>query len=438
MSFKKKRKMPAVRGKKTTRGRGSLVGRKSRATATNAPDASEHNALRANLIENAIARDNPVASTSAGSNLGSIVLAPGDGPWNGGHQERENRIQNYSPLSSLTSLAGTPDPAKVSKIARDIIPSFDGKNMSVKMFVEHCRAAASMVGPLEMPYLTMLIRTRIAGDARVHIQDRINMKLEEILKTLEQIYSPQEDSSQLLQELTNVKRNTNETIPEYGARVNQLLNKLLTQIIENTPIEKAIGICEGYRIMVIGNFLRGLDKDIYSQLREKEINNLESAIALANQADLQWKSWNRVHNISGQQTRFPEIGESSERNFNSRKRVAYVHKEQEYDKRDHNSRESNVQCYGCKEYGHYKRSCPLGNTNEKDRETSGCSYCFMSNHISKNCRVKERHNKERQTLKRKNEQNLNSKRGRRNEGSATLKESSSSNAQSFDSNPAKN
>ena len=89
------------------------------------------------------------------------------------------------------------------------------------------------------------------------------MKLEKILKTLEQIYSPQEDSSQLLQELTNVKRITNETIPEYGARVNQLLNKLMTQIMENTPIEESIGICKAYRITAIGNFLRGASTKIF-------------------------------------------------------------------------------------------------------------------------------------------------------------------------------
>ena len=59
--------------------------------------------------------------------------------------------------------------------------------MSVKMFTEHCRAAISMVSPLEMPYLTKLIRTKIIGEARVHIQDRIGMRLDDMLKTLELI-----------------------------------------------------------------------------------------------------------------------------------------------------------------------------------------------------------------------------------------------------------
>ena len=67
------------------------------------------------------------------------------------------------------------------------------------------------------------------------------MKLEEMLKTLELIYSPLEDTSLLLQNLANIKRKTHETIPEYRTRVT-------------------------YRITTIGNFLRGPDKDVYSQI----------------------------------------------------------------------------------------------------------------------------------------------------------------------------
>ena len=112
------------------------------------------------------------------------------------------------------------------------------------MFVEHCRAAASMVEAQEIPYLTMLIKNKITGEARFHFQDRTGILLEDILKTLEQIYSPQEDTRQLLQILTNIKREPTETIPEYGARVNQTLNKLTNQIMETTPIDKALGIFE--------------------------------------------------------------------------------------------------------------------------------------------------------------------------------------------------
>ena len=46
----------------------------------------------------------------------------------------------------------------VLKLARDIIPTFDGTNMSVDMFVEHCRAAATTVNNEDMHLLIMLIK----------------------------------------------------------------------------------------------------------------------------------------------------------------------------------------------------------------------------------------------------------------------------------------
>lgn len=93
-----------------------------------------------------------------------------------------------------------------------------------------------------------------------------------------------------------MKRKSSETIPEYGARVNQILRKLTIKVMENAPQEKALGICEACRVTSKGNFIGCLVEDIYSQIRDKEINSLDTAIALANQANFQWRIWNRIHN----------------------------------------------------------------------------------------------------------------------------------------------
>ena len=262
--------MPLTRGRKAAQGvRPSPVQNPETVVTTDSANP------RINTSESSPGNAMPTNSASAsnltiGNLAASVSSGPGGGSWNNNSGLPENSMQVYAPFNSLTSLAGTPDPTKISKIVRDIIPSFDGKNMSVKMFTEHCRAAISMISPLEMPYLTMLIRTKIIGEARLHIQDHAGIKLGEMLKTLELIYSTLEDPSQLLQNLAHIKRKPVETIPEYGARVNQILNKIITQTLEDTLMEKAIGICEAYRITTIGNFLRGLDKDVYSQIKDKE------------------------------------------------------------------------------------------------------------------------------------------------------------------------
>lgn len=86
----------------------------------------------------------------------------------------------------------------------NFVNPFNGRNMTVKMFVERCRATILTVSSREVPSFTMLVKIEITSEARVHIQDRVRMKLDWILKALEQIYFSQEDASILLQDFSSV------------------------------------------------------------------------------------------------------------------------------------------------------------------------------------------------------------------------------------------
>ena len=131
----------------------------------------------------------------------------------------------------------------------------------------------------------MRIVTKITGEARKLIQNSPDINLNDILKLLEQVYSQQEDLSQLMQQLATVKRSNLETVPEYGARVNQILNKLINRVLKNTPGERGLVRCEAFKETAIGNFLRGLEREIFVQISEKGLNNLEQAFALATEAN---------------------------------------------------------------------------------------------------------------------------------------------------------
>ena len=82
-----------------------------------------------------------------------------------------------------------------------------------------------------------------------------------------------------------MQKKRDESIQEYGGRVNQLLNKLTSQVIENTPGEKGIGRCEAYGETVIENYSRGLDLNTYMGIHDKDIKSLDDAIALASKVD---------------------------------------------------------------------------------------------------------------------------------------------------------
>ena len=122
---------------------------------------------------------------------------------------------------------------------------------------------------------------------------------------------------------------------------------------------------------------------------------MEGEIALANQADIRWKSWKRIHS-SDSETHSNETFESNERISFSKKRVAFIQdRDTNFNNYAKRSRED-IQCFECKEFGHIKRFCPQKEKLVQDRESKECTYCFRKNNI-----LKEKHEKERENLKRK-------------------------------------
>ena len=155
--------MPLTCGRKAAKGvRPSFVQNPETVVTTN--PANRIRNISESSPGNVISTNSANASNLTIRNLTvSVSSGPGGGSWNNNSVLPEYSIQIYAPFNSLTSLVGTPDLTKISKTVRDTIPSFYGRYMCVKMFTEHCRAAISMVSPLEMSYLTMLIRTKIIG-----------------------------------------------------------------------------------------------------------------------------------------------------------------------------------------------------------------------------------------------------------------------------------
>ena len=94
-------------------------------------------------------------------------------------RRHETPVQTLQHQVSELFLGETQNPEQISKVVRDLIPEYNGRNMFVKMFVRHCRAVVSMVLPQEIPYLTMLIVTKITGEARKLIQNSPDINLNE-------------------------------------------------------------------------------------------------------------------------------------------------------------------------------------------------------------------------------------------------------------------
>ena len=57
------------------------------------------------------------------------------------------------------------------RFAKDMIPGFDGNNLSVTMFAQHCRTTARCISSDEIIFLITIIRIKMTGSARWLIQD---------------------------------------------------------------------------------------------------------------------------------------------------------------------------------------------------------------------------------------------------------------------------
>lgn len=286
------------------------------------------------------------------------------------------------------------------KLAKDLIPEFDGSNMPVNMFAEQCRAAAALLEPHELAYLVIMIRNKVIGPARKHIQDRVGINLEEILRILQNVFMPREDTSQLTQMLANIHRKSGESIADYGTRVSCILNKITIKVMEKNPGEKGKERCAEYTENTIKNFIRGLDKDTLSFIKNKFPPTLDTAIELAAEADQENCSWKRVHDK--ERISYPIEN-------NRKHTIAHINGKRGDDR---SQRLSSIQCFNCKEMGHFKRDCSHFERNLQSKNVGsakGCTYCSYKNHTVDECRLKKRHYKERQGFKKPRFGNQNNK-----------------------------
>ena len=116
-------------------------------------------------------------------------------------------------------------------------------------------------------------------------------------------------------------------------------------------------------------------------IHDNDINSLDDAIALASKADQKIKSWEQVHEPVSVSVPTVISGSGLKNKFgvDQLKRVAHMQIGNNYKpKRDLDK----IQCFDCKEFGHYKRNCPnKQNKAIKDREGGQCSYCYRNNHF---------------------------------------------------------
>lgn len=168
--------------------------------------------------------------------------------------------------------------------ADKLIPSFDGKNISVLSFIRQIENTYKLIKKSERVIYLNLVRSRIKGEADIFIGEREFEDLGELCAELKRAYAPSRNVSQWQSDMARITQKYREDAFEYGVRVTSTLTRLVESMRENFK-DCSEGMVRGAREGAIDSFVRGLHEKLNLRLSGRKFSDLQEAINAAVEAE---------------------------------------------------------------------------------------------------------------------------------------------------------
>ena len=303
----------------------------------------------------------------------------------------QNSDINISPLpevNNITKIRGSDVTALRALI--DIIPIFNGRNISIQTFARECRITIESIDEGFYSLFLRLLRSKIVGEADIYIKNRHFNSLDELLSILDKAFGTPKTLFQVESEIAHVKQNKGEDILSYGARVTELFYKMTEIIEQQSSPELATEKIKEYNLDVATCFRLGLQGELEARVRQKNPTSLQDAINAAIDAERDLNRRKRLYgNLSEPSTSIAENVVFSGVDSASREPHNKYHKSNHrsinHIREEHSSQSSDKDtiCYSCGKGGHTSRSC--GNKPNDKISNFVCYTCGEDGHISRNC-----------------------------------------------------
>lgn len=164
------------------------------------------------------------------------------------------------------------------------INKFDGSRDKLNAFLNNCKNALNLASASQTDILFKYILSQLEGRAEVACSIKEFEKWEQLEEFLKENFGEKKHYSHLLSELQNSKQQYNESVNQFGLRVETCLSKLLTEINVSIPTNKKqelAGRVAAMEDLALHTFVSGLQSKLSTVLRCRNPKTLNEAINFA-------------------------------------------------------------------------------------------------------------------------------------------------------------
>lgn len=282
--------------------------------------------------------------------------------------DNKNKNQNQVLTNAASSL--NLSVARVKKFslkdAAELIPCYNGSNITLSEFIEGCKTAIDLLPPGYEKDLIKLIKLRLYGDALQCVGRNKFETIENLQNFFEGLFGSAKTLYHLNGDLANIKQNTNENVIRYSNRLKALAEEIIAAAkSENQYSSNFINVLEQYLIKF---FIRGLKMSIKFKMKNPE--TMDAAIKGAVEIERDFNLYEKIEGCENTViNEFKEISPAS---------VKIIKEKDE------------ITCQICKKNGHFALNCfkYVGNYNS----CNNCGYIErrFENRYNKRPRVREK------------------------------------------------
>lgn len=197
---------------------------------------------------------------------------------------------------------------KLSFLCSLVPKSFDGNRLELHEFLSNCNNANKFADESQKEPLLAFIISRLTGNAKAQLRDKVVDSWEDLQQTLIQLYSDKKHYTQLMEELNTIKQFRNESVVSFYNRIENLTTRILNSLSGKTTAERQ-GRTETISELALQRFIYHSLPEISRFLRGRDFALISTALtsAMEEERALQMHVKDKFYTQPARNTKFCSI-----------------------------------------------------------------------------------------------------------------------------------